>query len=174
MKKVSQKIKKMIHKTIVEKKEKSFTFHFFFRVKLRRKKKKIYKKKQIKMKKKSIIKVKINVQYAYEEEQNENKIEYCEKKNQNLFRKKIFQIMRLKNRIKISGIKITKIIKFLLIKAVSASSRKTLRKINFQKKKGNNKTFRDNSCSINNKIAIKIYLKSVIIKIFICKIRCSQ
>ena len=82
--------------------------------------------------------------------------------------------MRLKNRIKISGIKITKIIKFLLIKAVSASNRKILRKINFQKKKGNNKTFRDNSCSINNKIAIKIYLKSVIIKIFICKIRCSQ
>jgi predicted protein tyrosine phosphatase len=81
MKKVSQKIKKMIHKTIVEKKEKLFTSHFSFQGKLRRKKEKIYKKKQTKMKKKSIIKVKINAQYAYEEEQNENKIEYCEKKN---------------------------------------------------------------------------------------------
>ena len=65
MKKVSQKIKKIVHKTIVEKKEKSFIYLFFFLEKLRKKKGKMYKKKNKKLrKKKSIIKVKISAQYA--------------------------------------------------------------------------------------------------------------
>jgi len=65
MKKVNQKIKKIIHKTIAEKKEKSFIYLFFFLEKLRKKKGKMYKKKNKKLrKKKNIIKVKISAQYA--------------------------------------------------------------------------------------------------------------
>jgi hypothetical protein len=41
---------------------------------------------------------------------------------------------------------------------VLASNKKTLLKINCQKKKGNNKIFKANLCSINSKIALKIYL----------------
>lgn len=41
---------------------------------------------------------------------------------------------------------------------VLASNKKTLLKINSQKKKGNNKTFKANLCSINSKIALRIYL----------------
>lgn len=102
----------MIHKTIAEKNEKLFIYLFFFQAKSKKKKNKTLKKKcRRKMKKKSIIKVKINAQYAYAGELNESKKDNSEKKNQNLFRRKIFLIMKMKNRIKISQKKITKIVK---------------------------------------------------------------
>lgn len=78
------------------------------------------------MKKKKMIKtnsiwVKINAQYVYKGEKNESKIDYCMKKNWNLLRNKIFQIMKMKNRIKIPEKKLPKIKIFWFIKAVSVS-----------------------------------------------------